>query len=89
MAGYIGVQIAKQAISRIFNLTWLWFLDGRFKGFLDHILESPENSLSEQEIREEIDTIVFAGYDSTATVLTYLLTALGSYPEVQERVYAE
>jgi cytochrome P450 len=46
-------------------------------------------SLSDNEIRDEMIIFLFAGHDTTATTLTYALWALGRHPDVQERVAAE
>jgi cytochrome P450 len=45
--------------------------------------------LSDEEIRHELVVFLGAGYDTTATTLTYALWALGRYPEQQDRVAAE
>ncbi|KAJ2940143.1 hypothetical protein O0L34_g14182 [Tuta absoluta] len=64
--------------------------DTKLKSFLDLILElPPEEAFSEQEIREEVDTMIMAGTDTTATALTFALMLLGSYPDVQEKVCEE
>jgi cytochrome P450 len=46
-------------------------------------------SLSDNEIRDEMIIFLFAGHDTTSTTLTYALWALGRHPELQERVAAE
>ncbi len=46
-------------------------------------------SLSDSEIRDEMIIFMFAGYDTTATTLTYALWALGRHRDVQNRVAAE
>ncbi|KAI5645675.1 cytochrome p450 domain-containing protein [Phthorimaea operculella] len=62
----------------------------RFKSFLDLLLESSvDGSLSDAEIREEVDTMVSAGYDTSATLLTFAFVLIGSYPQVQDKVYEE
>jgi cytochrome P450 len=45
--------------------------------------------LSDAEICDELIIFVFAGYDTTATTLTYALWALGHHREIQNRVAAE
>ncbi len=47
------------------------------------------DSLSDDEICEELIIFLFAGHDTTATTLAYALWALGRNPECQERVAAE
>jgi cytochrome P450 len=45
--------------------------------------------LSDEDIRHELVVFVGAGYDTTATTLTYALWVLGRLPELQDRVAAE
>jgi cytochrome P450 len=45
--------------------------------------------LSDEDIRHELVVFLAAGYDTTATTLTYALWALGRHPELQDRVAAE
>ena len=46
-------------------------------------------TLSDEDIRRELVVFLGAGYDTTATTLTYALWALGRHPELQDRVAAE
>nr|AUX13052.1 cytochrome P450 monooxygenase CYP4EY1 [Apolygus lucorum] len=58
--------------------------------FLDSLLElSEKENMSSTDIREEVDTFMFAGHDTTSTGLQYLLMHLGENPEVQEKAYQE
>nr|XP_029732528.1 cytochrome P450 4C1-like [Aedes albopictus] len=60
--------------------------------FLDKLLElAVENKqqLSKDDIPEHLDTIIFAGNDTTATTMSNLLLMLAMHPDVQERVYQE
>ncbi len=45
--------------------------------------------LSDDEIADELIVFLFAGYDTTATTLTYALWQLGRHPQLQDRVAAE
>ncbi|XP_028175777.1 cytochrome P450 4C1-like [Ostrinia furnacalis] len=57
---------------------------------MDLVLELVEEGvLTDQEIRGEVDTMVLAGYDTSSTTAAYTCVLLGSYPDVQEKVYAE
>lgn len=40
-------------------------------------------------IQEEVDTFVFAGYDTTMTALTFILCMIANHQNVQENMYAE
>lgn len=46
-------------------------------------------SLSDDDICNDLLIFMLAGHDTTATALTYALWALGHHPEVQDRVAAE
>ena len=46
-------------------------------------------SLTDEEICEELIIFLFAGHDTIATTLTYAMWALGRHPEYQNRVAAE
>ncbi|XP_023245154.1 cytochrome P450 4C1-like [Copidosoma floridanum] len=62
------------------------------KAFLDLLLDASENAdspLSLEELREEVDTFMFAGQDTTAMGICNALFALGNAPEIQEKVYQE
>ncbi|KAF9405505.1 hypothetical protein HW555_013791 [Spodoptera exigua] len=65
--------------------------DVKFKPLLDQLLElsDTQDALSDAEIREHLDTVVAAAYDTTATAITYALILLGTYPEIQDRAYKE
>ncbi|XP_064457897.1 cytochrome P450 4V2-like isoform X2 [Ornithodoros turicata] len=50
---------------------------------------NPENNLSLQDVREEVDTFMFAGHDTTTAGISFCLYLLGHSPEVQQKVYDE
>ncbi|KAB1257723.1 Cytochrome P450 4V2 [Camelus dromedarius] len=59
------------------------------RAFLDLLLNVTDdegNKLSHEEIREEVDTFMFEGHDTTAAAVNWSLYLLGSYPEVQKKV---
>ncbi|XP_027693100.1 cytochrome P450 4V2 [Vombatus ursinus] len=66
--------------------------DIKRQAFLDLLLNTTDedgNTLSPQDIREEVDTFMFEGHDTTATGMNWVLYLLGSYPEAQRKVHSE
>nr|AVM18984.1 odorant degrading protein 14 [Holotrichia parallela] len=59
--------------------------------FLDLLLyhNSKTNTLNDDEIREEVDTLLFEGHDTTASGISFTLYTLANYPGIQEKVYQE
>ncbi|XP_071538539.1 cytochrome P450 4C1 [Panulirus ornatus] len=58
---------------------------------LDLLMEysEKERSLSDEDIREEVDTFMFEGHDTTAAAVNWSLYLLGHHPEIQARVHEE
>ncbi|GFT20305.1 cytochrome P450 4C1, partial [Nephila pilipes] len=54
---------------------------------LEHHLKDP--SFTEEDVREEVDTFMFAGHDTTAMSLSWALYCLGQNPEIQLRAQEE
>ncbi|KAF1749970.1 hypothetical protein GCK72_016515 [Caenorhabditis remanei] len=62
----------------------------RDMNFLDILLCSNETKdWTEEDIREEVDTFMFAGHDTTATSFSWLCWNLAHNPDIQEKVYEE
>ncbi|XP_050449062.1 cytochrome P450 4C1-like isoform X2 [Cataglyphis hispanica] len=62
------------------------------KVFVDMLLdqnEKDETPLTDDELREQIDTFMFAGHDTTAVAITWTLFLLGNNLEHQEKVHEE
>jgi cytochrome P450 family 4 len=61
------------------------------KALLDLLLELNINGqhLSLEEIREEVDTFMFAGHHATASAISFSLFCLANHPEEQAKVLAE
>ncbi|NXJ75175.1 CP4V2 protein, partial [Trogon melanurus] len=62
------------------------------KAFLDMLLNATDdegNKLSYRDIREEVDTFMFEGHDTTAAAVNWVLYLLGRNPEAQKWVHRE
>ncbi|XP_053970133.1 cytochrome P450 4c3 [Anastrepha ludens] len=59
--------------------------------FLDLLINASKDGavLSNEDIREEVDTFMFEGHDTTSAAISWTLFLLGSHPEYQERVVEE
>ncbi|OWF41391.1 cytochrome P450 4B1-like [Mizuhopecten yessoensis] len=60
--------------------------------FLDILMTAKDKSgagLTDEEIRDEVDTFMFAGHDTSYSALIWALYHMGKYPEEQEAVYRE
>ncbi|XP_033217509.1 cytochrome P450 4g15 isoform X2 [Belonocnema kinseyi] len=59
--------------------------------FLDLLVESAQNGvvLNDQEVKEQVDTIMFEGHDTTAAGSSFFLSMMGCHPDIQEKVIQE
>uniref|UniRef100_A0A915EVP4 Cytochrome P450 n=1 Tax=Ditylenchus dipsaci TaxID=166011 RepID=A0A915EVP4_9BILA len=48
-----------------------------------------ENKLSFEDIQAEVDTFMFAGHDTTAHAISWVLWCLVCHPDIQQRLYEE
>lgn len=56
--------------------------------------QDPNNSVQESKInfegiREEVDTFMFEGFDTTAAAVSWIIFLLGHNPQCQEKIYEE
>uniref|UniRef100_A0A915BZB5 Cytochrome P450 n=2 Tax=Parascaris univalens TaxID=6257 RepID=A0A915BZB5_PARUN len=64
--------------------------DKKKAALLDMLLEMQhDNKLSDEDIREEVDTFMFAGHDTTSTGIGWTLWCLATHPDVQEKAIEE
>ncbi|CAO1377861.1 unnamed protein product [Diamesa serratosioi] len=59
--------------------------------FLDLMIETAHytKQLTDQEIKEQVDTIMFEGHDTTAAGSSFVLCMLGVHQDIQEKVMQE
>lgn len=59
--------------------------------FLDMLLaaQKEDRTLTDVDIRNEVDTFMFEGHETTAMAICWTLFALGNHPDIQERVREE
>lgn len=59
--------------------------------FLDLLLESAQNGalISDKEIKEQVDTIMFEGHDTTAAGSSFFLSMMGIHQDIQQKVVQE
>ena len=60
-----------------------------FLGILLAARDEDGKGLTDLEIRNEVDTFLFEGHDTTASSLTWMLYIMAKYPEHQRRVQEE
>lgn len=59
--------------------------------FLDLMIESSQNGvvITDEEIKEQVDTIMFEGHDTTAAGSSFFLCMMGVHQDIQNRVIQE
>jgi cytochrome P450 family 4 len=57
---------------------------------LDTLLAAEENNeIDNDGIREEVDTFMFEGHDTTSSGLTFSLLLIATHNDVQKKIFAE
>ncbi|KAJ8730960.1 hypothetical protein PYW08_002373 [Mythimna loreyi] len=60
------------------------------KPMLDILLdEEAKGTIDDTGIRNEVDTFLFEGHDTTATALTFMIMRIANEPEIQDSIYEE
>ncbi|XP_050801462.1 cytochrome P450 4V2-like [Gopherus flavomarginatus] len=62
------------------------------RAFLDMLLNATDDKgkrLSYVDIREDVDTFMFEGHDTTAAAINWAIYLLGCHPEAQKKVHRE
>ncbi|XP_068989721.1 cytochrome P450 4C1-like isoform X1 [Neodiprion pinetum] len=61
------------------------------KAFLDLLMQLTDDKMkfSDSELREEVDTMIAAGSDTTSNTVSFVMLMLASYPDIQEKAYLE
>jgi cytochrome P450 family 4 subfamily V len=59
--------------------------------FLDILLKAKhdDNTITFEDIQEEVDTFMFEGHDTTAAAASWACHLIGSHPEVQKKLHEE
>nr|ACZ97413.1 cytochrome P450 CYP4G47 [Zygaena filipendulae] len=59
--------------------------------FLDLLLEASQSGvvISDEEIKEQVDTIMFEGHDTTAAGSSFFLSMMGIHQDIQDKVIEE
>ncbi|XP_074037552.1 probable cytochrome P450 4s3 isoform X2 [Leptinotarsa decemlineata] len=64
-------------------------IDGK-RALLDVLIQFHKSSiLTKENIRDEVNTFMFGGYDTTAIALSFALYALAYHPDIQEKIIEE
>ncbi|XP_058822319.1 cytochrome P450 4c3-like [Topomyia yanbarensis] len=66
-------------------------IDRKKMALLDILIQATVDGkpLTDEDIREEVDTFTFAGHDTTASALTFLIFNIAKHPDVQDKLYDE
>lgn len=59
------------------------------KVFMELLMDLDGGVLTDREIRDEMNTFIMAGHDTSANVTVFAFILIGSYPRVQAKIYEE
>ncbi|XP_037052057.1 cytochrome P450 4d1-like [Bradysia coprophila] len=76
-------QSSTDTVDKKFTQTTKTFLDILLQGEIDG------KPLSNLDIREEVDTFMFEGQDTTSSALLFCFFSLARYPEIQQKCFQE
>ncbi|KAJ8715547.1 hypothetical protein PYW07_010029 [Mythimna separata] len=64
---------------------------GRFEPVVDQMLQLAEerNAFTDDDIGQHLHTLVAASYDTTSNAMAFILLVIGSYQNVQKRIFDE
>jgi len=63
--------------------------DDLLQELLDAVDEQDESHMSREQLRNELITLLLAGHETTANLMTWCLYELASKPAIQEKIYEE
>lgn len=81
----------KVIMERNFELENFNLKSQKRNAFLDILLKAKQldQSITFDDIREEVDTFMFEGHDTTAAAASWACQLIGSHPEVQKKLHKE
>ncbi|CAL1689638.1 unnamed protein product [Lasius platythorax] len=84
-------KVIRQRTSNKLNCTSKTESSRTKKTFLEILMEASHDgkTLTEKNIRDEVNTILVAGSDTTAVTVNFAIFILANFPEIQEKVYEE
>ncbi|XP_018427690.1 PREDICTED: cytochrome P450 4F22 isoform X1 [Nanorana parkeri] len=86
------VQQRKKALQEKGAESWIKSKQGKTTDFIDILLLSKDDNgrqLSDEEMRDEVDTFMFEGHDTTASGLSWIMYNLARHPEYQDKCREE